>query len=275
MLLRLIFSKRIAFSVCLQMGVGCQKNEAEALEWLRDAAQAQDPMAMYYMAARYSRGAGVEQDAGKAFELFRRAAKKGIANAAHNVGVALMEGKGCEVNFEEAMKWLTLATDKRHVPSMLNLGLLHERGLGTGQDVDKALAWYMVAATTIAQQEGSKTKVPRYVLNKITDVTKLRNDPDKTKSIQGKLPEVEEARESEQEGFSPGITNSTLEFSSGLPNEGSTSLQEITVDALDQETARKFIEEAQKTDMTPDSLDSLLKKHIKEGNIRLKKDPSK
>eukprot|EP01138_Halocafeteria_seosinensis_P009313 gb/GECG01009517.1/.p1 GENE.gb/GECG01009517.1/~~gb/GECG01009517.1/.p1 ORF type:complete len:483 (+),score=73.58 gb/GECG01009517.1/:1-1449(+) len=262
----------------LTMGIGCERNDTEALNWLRDAAQQQDPMAMYYMAARYSQGAGVERDDEKAFELFKRAASKGIVNAAHNVGAALMEGKGCRVNYEAASKWFDQAIDKSHVPSMLNQGLMCERGLGTEQDLDKALAWYLTAAAVVGKQRGSDS-IPGFIQDKVEEIKKMRGDPERAAAIRGQFPEVNSQSEN---SFQDGADRSdgsqagqaSLNFTTGLPKETDENPTDITAIANDQEAAKQFIQEANETDMTPDSLDKLLRKHISRGNVRLKSTPN-
>ena len=69
-------------SQCYMNGVGVEQSYPEAMNWLQKAADAGNPMAMYYLGALYEEGEeGVKPNAKKAKKWFKQSADAGYAPA--------------------------------------------------------------------------------------------------------------------------------------------------------------------------------------------------
>ncbi|MCU1340779.1 MAG: Sel1 domain protein repeat-containing protein, partial [Candidatus Acidoferrum typicum] len=75
-------------------GDGVHKDEAEALKWLRKAADQDNPIAERYLAEMYFKGRGVTADNAEAAKWLRMAAEQGDAQSQHNLAVLYTEGLG-------------------------------------------------------------------------------------------------------------------------------------------------------------------------------------
>lgn len=111
-----------------------------------EAAENDDPAAMYNRGVCYYRGQGVEQNYGEAVKWFEKAAEHGLPAAMYNLGVCYLNGHGVEQNYGEAVKWFTMAAEKGDSLAPNNLGFCYEHGFGVEQNHSVAAAWYRVAA---------------------------------------------------------------------------------------------------------------------------------
>ncbi|MCX6872834.1 MAG: tetratricopeptide repeat protein [Verrucomicrobia bacterium] len=124
--------------VCYRDGQGVAKDEAAAVEWFRKAAEQNHPLAQYNLGSRYYTGLGVEKDAAAAVEWFLKAAGQNLAEAQFNLGSCYFKGLGVAQDHVEAYKWLLLAD---------------AQGLETAKDV---MAGLKPQLTPEQQAEGSK-----------------------------------------------------------------------------------------------------------------------
>lgn len=95
--------------VMCHLGLGVERNDAEALDWLGKAAAQGDPQAQINLAAMYRDGAGVKRDYAQALNWYRKAAALGIAEAQFNLGLMSYNGYGVERDYSEALSWFRLA----------------------------------------------------------------------------------------------------------------------------------------------------------------------
>ena len=79
-------------------------------EWFEQAAASGDLIAAFNFGVCLAEGVGIERDDRKAAEWLRRAAD-GVVNAQYWYGRMLVEGRGVEANPEEGRAWITKAAD--------------------------------------------------------------------------------------------------------------------------------------------------------------------
>lgn len=91
-----------------------QRNPQEAVALLREAAEAGNAVAQYYLGNAFYSGHGVEEDKAEALSLFRKAAESGLREAQYNYAVMLSKGEGCEKDQEEAIRWFRKAAEAGH-----------------------------------------------------------------------------------------------------------------------------------------------------------------
>lgn len=93
-------------------GTGVQKDYAEAVRWLREAALAGDTDAMCLLGICYQRGGhGIKQDQAKYVYWYRKAAEAGDADAMFAVGVFYHLGDGVKKDKAEAARWWRKAAE--------------------------------------------------------------------------------------------------------------------------------------------------------------------
>jgi TPR repeat protein len=94
----------------------------------------------------YSDGTGVVQDGAEAMRWLRLAAEQGYASAMYNLGSMYLSGSGVAKDDMEAARWYRLAADRGHVWSQCNLGDFYNAGTGVAQNKAEAARWYRLAA---------------------------------------------------------------------------------------------------------------------------------
>jgi TPR repeat protein len=127
-------------------GGGLPQDTAKAAEWLGKAAGQGEAMAQNALATLYAAGQGVPKDSAQAVKWFRKAAEQGYSLAQVNLGLCLEQGRGVETNLAQAAEWYRQAAENGYPPAQLNLGNCYRHGNGVGKDPVEAYAWYGVAA---------------------------------------------------------------------------------------------------------------------------------
>jgi TPR repeat protein len=123
-----------------------RRDYAEALRWMRQAADQGNAEAQAYVGYLYEKGLGVSQDNAAALGWYRKSAAQGHAAAQRNIGNFYEQGLGVPRDYGEAMRWFRLAADQGNPGAETNIGYLYEQGLGVPQDYAEALRWYRKAA---------------------------------------------------------------------------------------------------------------------------------
>lgn len=128
-------------------GAEFEKYQKQALYWLKNAADAAYPQALYdYGKALAAEAAGPENVA-LGEQTVYRAAKLGNPDAEAFVGARFLFGsKTFEVDYAQARMYLERAAETDHPGALANLGIMHRKGLGLPQDVAKAAALTLRAA---------------------------------------------------------------------------------------------------------------------------------
>lgn len=81
------------------------KDGDDAIPLFRQAAEQEEPRALYCMGCLYFNGSGVPKDLKKSFEYFEKAAVKKNLPAFTSLGTAYEQGLGVEKNPREAIRW--------------------------------------------------------------------------------------------------------------------------------------------------------------------------
>ena len=132
--------------VCYERGDGVAKDEAEAVRWYRKAAEQNYVLSQHNLGNCYARGQGVAKDYVEAVKWFRKAAEQNDARAQHNLGVCYATGQGVVKDEVEAVKWFRKAAQQNAVQAQHSLGLCYANGQGVAKDYVEAVKWYRKAA---------------------------------------------------------------------------------------------------------------------------------
>ncbi|HYF33705.1 MAG TPA: tetratricopeptide repeat protein [Prosthecobacter sp.] len=127
-------------------GEGVEKNEAEAVTWIKKAADQKHLKAQFLMGAMHQDGLGVPKDQAKAVEWYRKSAENGFAAAQHELAMAYDLGQGVKKDPEKATEWLQKAADQDFAMSLTALAAKMERGVGVNKSASKAALYYLRAA---------------------------------------------------------------------------------------------------------------------------------
>ncbi|HEY6007349.1 MAG TPA: tetratricopeptide repeat protein [Geobacteraceae bacterium] len=102
--------------------------------------------AAYLLGIMYYRGDGVKADKAEAVRWLRRAADTGHVRAQNNLGMMYDKGDGVPQDQKEAAAWYRKAAEKGHAPSQFDLGLMYTNGEGVAKDHAEAVKWLRKAA---------------------------------------------------------------------------------------------------------------------------------
>jgi TPR repeat protein len=94
----------------LLKGHGDEQDQIRTRTWFEQAAASGDLIAAFNFGVCLAEGVGIERDDRKAAEWLRRAAD-GVINAQYWYGRMLVEGRGVDVNPEEGRLWIAKAAD--------------------------------------------------------------------------------------------------------------------------------------------------------------------
>jgi hypothetical protein len=105
-------------------GQGVAQNDAEALKWLRLAAEQDHALAQFAVAGFYLRGKVVTNDIAEARKWYTRAAEQGLDHAQNSLGYCCAIGAGGVQDLVEAYKWYALALTKTNRDAVVNMRTL-------------------------------------------------------------------------------------------------------------------------------------------------------
>jgi len=129
------------------IGGRSRKQDADrSFDLSRRAAERGDKSAAYWLGIHYSEGLGTERNDKVALDWLLRAAHAGVLAAMGAVGYAYEHGLGIGADPAQAAHWYTLASDQGHAESRARLAMLLELGWGLPRDVAKACELYCSAA---------------------------------------------------------------------------------------------------------------------------------
>ncbi len=117
-----------------------------ALEKIKEAAEAKDVTAQYYLGIIYEDGIGVAENPLEAFNWMKLAAQQGMARAQMNLGWMYKNGAGVAQDYSEAAKFYRQASEQGHAMAQNNLGCLYKGGLGVPEDQVEAVKWFQKSA---------------------------------------------------------------------------------------------------------------------------------
>ena len=118
----------------------------KAFRYFSDAADRNDPEAMFELAKLYEKGIGTNQDLAKALALYRKSADLGFADAINDLGFFYYQGaEGVKRDPEKAVALFIKAADLKHPQAMYNVASLIDDGVIKGKTSEDA-ARYLYAA---------------------------------------------------------------------------------------------------------------------------------
>jgi TPR repeat protein len=136
---------QVQLGVIYLTGDGVAKNDAEAMKWLRKAADQDNAIAERYLAEMFFKGRGVPADNDEAAKWLRLAAEQGDAQSEHNLAVLYTQGLGVPRNVKEAANWMHKAAVQNLPAGQQGMGAFYENGDGVPEDPVEAAAWYRKA----------------------------------------------------------------------------------------------------------------------------------
>ncbi len=113
---------------------------------LKTKAEQGDLQSMVGIGDVYEKGEGIRKDDVEAMNWYRKAADLGYAPAELTVGGLYWSGMGVNRDLLEALKWERKAADQGYIPALKAVGYAFERGDGVSADRDEAIRWYRNAA---------------------------------------------------------------------------------------------------------------------------------
>jgi uncharacterized protein len=122
--------------------------DTKDLEADRSAAEKGEARAQFALGARYEDGRGVDRDMKSALEWYRKSAEQGYARAQGYLGVIYDKGRGVKQDEAEAARWYRKAADQGDAQSQYNLGMFYLYGHGVEKNRDDARAWFERAQTS-------------------------------------------------------------------------------------------------------------------------------
>lgn len=146
-----------------------------AYEELRPLAEAGDPKAQYYIGFMLYNGKGVTQNSAEAVKWVKPAAEHGIADAQYLFALMTEAGlsgskdkkqapKMGASNKAEAIKWFTPAAQQGHIKAQLTLVDRYVQGEGVKRDLIQAYMWCEVVHLLAPSRCDLEQQVPSYYM---------------------------------------------------------------------------------------------------------------
>jgi TPR repeat protein len=128
-------------------GRGVLKDDAQALEWFKRAADGGNVQAQVNLARSYQLGEGTLKDYQAALKWYLRAAEQGRETAYIGLAEMYKRGEGVDADPAIALRWLTQAAQKDHPAAQYELGRRYWQGRGSDRDFDAAYEWFTKSAS--------------------------------------------------------------------------------------------------------------------------------
>ena len=137
--------------MALANGLGVERDDRQAVEWLRKAADADYAIAelMLGVMLKYGRGSPPDQKASAV--QFERAALHGNASAQFSLGLDYQDGIGVEKDQKRANALFRKAAMQGHANAQIALAAAFTDGAGGEKDLRQAYMWLTLAAKAMDQ----------------------------------------------------------------------------------------------------------------------------
>jgi TPR repeat protein len=132
--------------LCFASGRGMPKDDVEAYNWFRRAAEGGNAIGQYNLAQAFASGIGISADAASAVEWAKKSADQGYAKGLCRLGLFYRDGEGVKADAPEAAKRFRQGADKGDEWCMALLAEAYENGTGLAKDARQARLWYERAA---------------------------------------------------------------------------------------------------------------------------------
>jgi TPR repeat protein len=124
-----------------------EKQAAEAIDWIRKAAEQKLPEAnLTYGIYAYMGENGIAQNYELAATHFQIAADQGLADAQNYLGAMNQNGQGMAIDHEQAIAWYRKAALQSHIRAQANLGFAIGTNNADENKQNEALAWLSIAS---------------------------------------------------------------------------------------------------------------------------------
>jgi uncharacterized protein len=144
-----------------------------ALRIVRPLADQGNAKGQALLGTMYENGEGVARNLAEAVIWLRKAAEGGEVTAQDYLGVLYATGdSGLEQDYSQAAKWYREAADQGNPHAQNSLGSMYAQGMGVPQDYVQAYVWYNLAAERFSALETERRKWAAFgrdlVANKMT-----------------------------------------------------------------------------------------------------------
>lgn len=133
-------------AVAQDADVPVPRTYGEAMKWYREAADAGDPKAMFYLGLTLEQGLRAGGDPKDAVAWYQKSADKGFPLAQFKLGQLYQFGQLMTQDSTAARSWYEKAATQNLADAQYNLAVMLETGDGGEADGDRALALYHSAA---------------------------------------------------------------------------------------------------------------------------------
>ena len=123
-----------------------EKNEIEAVNWFRKAAEAGFPYAQRNLGSCYQSGSGLKQDNAKAFKWYRESALNGLPEGQFCLAYCYSQGWGVKKSDAEAIKWYQESALNGLPEGQYIMGLSYKNGRVVKKDPVEAFAYFNLAS---------------------------------------------------------------------------------------------------------------------------------
>ena len=145
--------RAMQFGPPVREGKGVPKDDAQAFQWYRRAAELGHVQAQYRLGGMYEKGRGVPVDGNNALQWYTSAAMghlhDPVSASAARYAIGNMYANDDEdmpKDDAQVIKLITRAAKEGHVEAQFFLGFIYDKGLGTPKNHDRAAKWYARAA---------------------------------------------------------------------------------------------------------------------------------
>jgi len=128
---------QLDLAIRLRDGKGIAKDDAAAMKWAHQAADAGNADALDFVGFAYLRGAVVKRNPAIAIAYFKAAADES-AQAAFNLGQCYFGAQGTEQDCPEALGWWKKAAEKCHGRAAATAAMAYLSGEGVAPDLEQA-----------------------------------------------------------------------------------------------------------------------------------------
>lgn len=150
------------------------------VRYLKRAAYAGQPNALYQLGELYEKGEAVNQDYKNAFGFYLMGALKGDAQSQYKLSTLYLSGLGTPQDFENGLKWISRSARQGYVLAQQKLAALRltEPAL---RNIPEAYAWYSIIAAYNAEDEigqearERRNELAKKIKKKETLIAKQRN----------------------------------------------------------------------------------------------------
>ena len=131
-----------ALGTMYAFGDGVPQSRIEARRWYEMAAAQEYPRALFNLGLYHDKGITVERNMARAVEYYRRGAKAGDSQSAYNAGQILLLGQDVPANTSEGIRLIEQSAALGEGKAHASLGYIYETGLGVKKDAARALEHY-------------------------------------------------------------------------------------------------------------------------------------